>query len=63
MEQDPQIKAVIEEALRHGASMTFRYVAILPVILIFVFTAMYLYFKARGSYRPVRLDEEKGGGL
>jgi predicted MFS family arabinose efflux permease len=63
MEQDPQIKAVIEEALRHGASMTFRYVAILPVILIFVFTAMYLYFKARGGYRPVRLDEEKGGGL
>jgi MFS family permease len=63
MEQDPQIKAVIEEALRHGASMTFRYVAILPVILIFVFTAMYLYFKAKGGYRPVRLDEEKGGGL
>jgi hypothetical protein len=43
--------------------MTFRYVAILPVILIFVFTAMYLYFKARGGYRPVRLDEEKVGGL
>ncbi|MCS3920377.1 MFS transporter [Fervidibacter sacchari] len=63
MEQSPELRAAIEEALRHGASMTFRYVAILPVILIFVFTAMYLYFRARGGYRPVRLDEEKSGGL
>ncbi len=63
MEQSPELKAEIEEALRHGASMAFRYVAVLPIILIFVFTAMFLYFRAKGGYRPVRLDEEKGGGL
>ncbi len=63
MEQSPQLRAVIEEALRHGASMTFRYVAILPVLLLVVFTAMYLYFRAKGGYRPVRLDEEKDGSL
>ncbi|MCS7263536.1 MAG: MFS transporter [Armatimonadetes bacterium] len=56
MSQSPELKAVIEEALRQGASMTLRYVAILPVILIFVFTAMHFYFKAKGGYRPVRID-------
>ncbi len=63
MDADPAARAVIEEALRHGASMAFRYVAVLPVILIFVFAAMFLYFRAKGGYRPVRLDEETGGSL
>jgi MFS family permease len=57
MKQSAEAKVVIEEALRHGASMTFRYVAILPLILIVVFAAMYLYFRARGGYRPVKLGE------
>lgn len=54
---DPAQKAVLAEALRQGAAMTFRYVAILPAILFFLFGAIYLAFKARGGYRPVKLDE------
>ncbi len=63
MDADPAARAMIEEALRHGASMAFRYVAVLPIILIFVFVAMFLYFRAKGGYRPIRLDEETGGSL
>ncbi len=63
MQESPELQAIIQQALSYGASMTFRYVAVLPLILIFVFAAMHLYFRARGGYRPVRLDEEKGGSL
>lgn len=59
---DPAQKQVLQEALRQGAAMTFRYVAILPVILVFIFGAMLLYFISRGGYRAVRLGEEEGSG-
>jgi MFS family permease len=52
---DPTHKAALQEALRIGAAMTFRYVAILPAILFVLFTAIYLAFRARGGYRPVKL--------
>jgi fucose permease len=50
-----QQKAVLDEALRYGAAMTFRYVAILPAILVFLFGAQYLYYRARGGYKAVEI--------
>ncbi|MEN3001556.1 MAG: MFS transporter [Armatimonadota bacterium] len=54
---DPAQVAALKEALRQGAAMTFRYVAILPAVLFFLFGAIYLVFRARGGYRPVKLEE------
>jgi len=54
---DPTHKAALAEALRQGAAMTFRYVAILPAILFVLFSIIYLVFRARGGYRPVKLEE------
>ena len=51
-----QQKAVVDEALRYGAAMTFRYVAVLPVILVFLFGAQYLYYRARGGYKAVGIS-------
>ena len=40
-----------------GAGAALRYVAVLPVILIFVFVALSGYFRLRGGYRPVHLAQ------
>ncbi|MCK6476350.1 MAG: MFS transporter, partial [Phycisphaerales bacterium] len=40
-----------------GAGPALQYVAILPVVLIFVFGAITLYFKSTGGYRPVKLEQ------
>lgn len=53
---------VIKEALRQGAAMAIRYVAILPVFLIVLFGLQFLYYKSRGGYRAIRLEGEEGGG-
>ncbi len=45
----------IKEALRQGAALSFRSVAILPCILVVVFGGAFLYFKARGGYTAVKL--------
>ena len=50
---------VVKEALRQGAAMAIRYVAILPVILVLLFGVQFLYYRARGGYRAIRLE---GGG-
>ncbi len=39
-----------------GAGPALQYVAILPIILVFVFGAIAAYFKSRGGYRPVKID-------
>ena len=39
-----------------GAAAAFRYVAVLPVVLTFVFGGLFLYYKAAGGYRAVKLD-------
>ncbi|HEY8549249.1 MAG TPA: MFS transporter [Vicinamibacterales bacterium] len=44
---------------RFGAGAALQYVAILPTILIFVFGGLYLYYKAKGGYRPVRLATDE----
>ncbi|HXH07593.1 MAG TPA: MFS transporter [Vicinamibacterales bacterium] len=40
---------------RFGPGAALQYVAILPAILTVVFGALYLYYRARGGYRPVQL--------
>jgi MFS family permease len=39
-----------------GAGAALRTVAVLPVILTFVFGALFLYYRARGGYRAVKLE-------
>jgi MFS family permease len=42
----------------HGAAAAFRYVAVLPVILTFVFGALFLYYRARGGYKAVAIGAQ-----
>ncbi len=42
----------------HGAAAAFRYVAVLPVILTFVFGGLYLYYRARGGYKAVAISAQ-----
>jgi MFS family permease len=39
-----------------GASAAFRYVAVLPVILTFIFGALYVYYRMRGGYHAIALE-------
>lgn len=39
-----------------GAAAAFRYVGVLPVILIFVFAGLFLFFRSRGGYRAEELN-------
>lgn len=41
----------------YGAAAAFRYVAVLPIILTVVFSALLIYYRARGGYRAIRLDD------
>ena len=40
-----------------GGAMSFRYVVILPCILVLVFIGVFLSDKAKGGYKVVKLDE------
>ena len=40
-----------------GAAAAVRYVAVLPAILTVVFAGLWLWFRAKGGYRPVRLEQ------
>ena len=44
-----------------GGALALRYMAILPVILIAVFSSIWLYDRARGGYKAVQLAAEKHG--
>jgi MFS family permease len=50
------IKAV-EAAEAEGARYAFRWVAVLPTILIFIFGAIAISDRLRGGYKPVHIDE------
>jgi MFS family permease len=43
---------------QYGAAAAFRYVAILPVVLTFVFGGLYLYYRARGGYKAVAIGAQ-----
>ncbi|MDW8321278.1 MAG: hypothetical protein RMM08_07935, partial [Armatimonadota bacterium] len=56
-----QVK-VIQKALGQGGAMAFRYVAILPVILVVLFGLQFLYYRSIGGYRAIRLEGSGEGG-
>ena len=45
----------------NGAAMAFRYVTIAPIALVVIFGAMFVYHKARGGYRAVKIEEGTKG--
>jgi len=51
----PADLAAMQDALRQGAAMTFRYVAVLPLILIVLFAGLFLWHRSRGGYRAVKI--------
>lgn len=57
-----QQNQVIKEALKQGAAMAIRYVAILPVILVVLFGLQFLYYRSKGGYRAIRLEGSGEGG-
>ena len=48
----------LNEVLTYASQYSFRVVAILPAILLIVFGAVWLYDKARGGYKPVKIVAE-----
>lgn len=63
----PQIGHIYDYYLRttdgmNASRMSFRWVAILPALLLLVFGAIFLYDRSRGGYRPVKITatEELG---
>jgi MFS family permease len=42
---------------RYGAAASFRYVAIMPVILTVIFGALFFYFKRHGGYHSVKIAD------
>lgn len=40
----------------YGAAAAFRYVGVLPIVLTFVFGALFFYYKARGGYQAIKLQ-------
>jgi MFS family permease len=54
----PEQQAVVESAQVEGARWSFRYVSVLPLILIFVFGAIALHDRSKGGYKPEVLRPE-----
>ncbi|MFN8006143.1 MAG: MFS transporter [Terriglobia bacterium] len=52
----------LNKVLAVASQMSFRYVAILPAILLLVFGAIWVYDRSRGGYKPVRLSVEQAPG-
>jgi MFS family permease len=48
----------LNEVLTYASQYSFRVVAILPAILLLVFGSIWLYDKARGGYKPVKILAE-----
>ncbi len=51
----------LTDVLNYAGQHSFRMVAILPAILLLVFGAVWLYDRARGGYRPVKIASEPEG--
>jgi MFS family permease len=49
--------AALGNVLATASQVSFRVVAILPAVLLIVFGAIWFYFKAKGGYKPVKIDE------
>lgn len=42
---------------QYGAAQAFRYMTVAPITLVFIFGAMFIYYKARGGYRAVKIKQ------
>jgi MFS family permease len=51
----------LNEVLSIASQTSFRYVAVLPAILLVVFGAIWLYDKSKGGYKPVKITSGKVG--
>jgi len=51
----PEEQTIVTEAQKKGAKWSFRYVSVLPLILIFIFGGIALSDRARGGYKPEKL--------
>ncbi|HUT31918.1 MAG TPA: MFS transporter [Planctomycetota bacterium] len=60
--QRQTVAGALKEANRRAASITFRYVAALSVVIFLVFAGMFLYDRARGGYKQEFLDTRGAGG-
>jgi MFS family permease len=47
----------LDSVLATASQVSFRVVAILPAVLLLVFGAIWLYFKSKGGYKPVKIEE------
>lgn len=54
----PQADQWMTEVLKYSAPMAFRWVAILPAFLLIVFGAVWIWDKAHGGYKAIRLGQE-----
>ena len=50
----------IRDAERHGAAMTFRWSATLPVLPFFIFLGFGLFHRSRGGYRAIKISRKRG---
>jgi MFS family permease len=41
---------------RHGAATAFRYVAVMPITLVFIFAALTFHYRRSGGYRHLHLE-------
>jgi MFS family permease len=57
--QPPEQQTIVTEAQKEGAKWSFRYVSILPVILIFVFGGIAAADRARGGYKPELIGKDE----
>jgi MFS family permease len=55
----PEQQTIITEAQKEGAKWSFRYVSVLPVILIIIFGGIAMTDRARGGYKPEKLGKEE----
>ncbi len=42
---------------QYGAAESFRYITIAPIVLVCIFGAMFLFYKAQGGYRAVKIKQ------
>lgn len=44
----------------YGAAQAFRYITIAPILLVVIFGAMFVYYRATGGYRAVKIEQGEG---
>jgi MFS family permease len=62
LEEQSAMAAPVAEARRYSASMTYRRVALVPMLLTLAFAVLFFYFRSLGGYRAVRLGGRPDAG-